>query len=654
MLRLVLIYLAGWLWWLLVLPPRPSGWLVIAAGVPLLLLWSRARFRGHAGTWRSYVAGTWDVQALGLVLLVALAVQFADTHGVTTDGVIYFTQLRSVIFDRDLDVAAEFAFLNQPPRPSHVVPIGPTFVWLPLYATVAFVHTLGGVVGVVSSPPDAVSAGLTLPYVRAALVSSFAIGALGLMVLHLRLRKEFLPGVAFAASLLLFAATPLVWYMVYEPSMTHAASFGFVALFVAAAASLTRVDMGAAASLLLGVLLGCAFMTRPQEALFALFPALILLFAAAPFPQRLRAAVRLGAWAFVGVAPFLAAQALHAAILLNREQFALVGGGGYLDPWNSHWADTLWSSWHGFFSWTPAVYLAFLATFAYVVRDRAWTVAAVVIVLAMAWVNGSTADWSGGWSFGGRRFISVLPLLAPGFALLVHGLTRRPLVALVAVAAGAITWNYLLVRQYERGLLREGDRTSFGQVIRQQARLATERPFFYPFAFPANVLFAWRTGLGVDDYDLLGAESLHEAIAVEMTADAGRYLTEGWGSRVTDPFGDLRWIEGDRAELILPLDLPPGREVIVAWTARTRRLDPPELSTFALVINGRETFRFTPDTEQSTHFSFTVPADEQLWHRGFNRVAFERRSGSPPLAVYRFALKTSAASVRRADRPHGF
>ena len=63
--------------------------------------------------------------AAASVLLYALGVQIADAHGVTTDGVIYFAQLRSVIFDRDLDVAAEFAFLGQPPRPNHVVPIGP-------------------------------------------------------------------------------------------------------------------------------------------------------------------------------------------------------------------------------------------------------------------------------------------------------------------------------------------------------------------------------------------------------------------------------------------------------------------------------------------------------------------------------------------------
>jgi hypothetical protein len=636
-LRFACLYAAAWLAWLLLLPPRPSAWVVGASGVPLLVLGSRAAWRGHAGSWRAWLLDAWDVHALGAMLLAALAVQFADSHGVTTDGVIYFSQLRSALFDGDLDVTAEFAALGQPSRPSHVVPIGPTFVWLPLYLCVMAVDRIARVFG--AADPVGL-AGLTLPYVRAALVSSFGIGAVGLFALHARLRHEFAPGVAFAASTLVFLATPLVWYMVYEPAMTHAASFGFVALFVVAAARFTQVDMSPVHGVTLGALLGVAVMTRPQEAIFALFPAILLLTSPAPFARRVRGALRLALWALVGVTPFLGLQAIHSAFLLGREQFVLGGGGeGYLDFFNSRWADTLWSSWHGFFAWTPVAYLAFLAMFAYLRRNRGWALAAIVIVLLMAWVNGATADWAAGWSFGGRRFISVLAVLCPGIALIVHGLTRRPVVALAIVAAAAIAWNQLLQVQHTRGMLTSETPVSFAQIIRQQAALATAPPFVYPFAFPANALFAWRTGLPLSSYDLLGFEPLRSDIDLPLTANASRFFTAGWGNRVSDPFGELYWIDGQAAELLLPLDLPPNRNVTVSWSTRTRRLEPPEPATFALVINGRETFRFTPDTDQQSSFSFTVPAGESLWVRGFNRVAFERRAGSAPIGVYGIAVK---------------
>jgi hypothetical protein len=611
--------------------------MVVVSGLPLLALLSHAASRGQAGSWRSWGRDSWDLPALGAMLLVALGVQFADSHGVTTDGVIYFTQLRSALFDGDLDVAAEFSALGQPPRPSHVVPIGPTFVWLPLYVCVMAVDALGRFAGIVDSP--AATAGLTLPYIRAALMSSFALGAIGLGALHLRLRDEFAPGVAFAASALLFAATPLVWYMVYEPAMTHAVSFGFVAMFVVAAERWTRVDVRRAHAVTLGVLLGCAVMTRPQEAIFALFPAILLLTARATVRERWRAATRLAGWGLIGIAPFLTLQALHSMILFGREDFALGGRGGYLDFVDSRWADTLWSSWHGFFSWTPVAYLAFVAMFVYLRRNRGWALAAIALVLLMAWINGSTSDWSGGWSFGGRRFISVLAVLAPGIALIVHGLTNRPVAALSVIAAAAIAWNLLLVVQSRRGHLSRGEPVSFAHIIRQQAALATAPPFVYPFAFPANALFALRTGLPMAQYDLLGAEPLRPGIDLQLNADAARFMTTGWGSRVKDPFGELYWIDGAGAELLLPLHPPADREITVAWSARTRRLDPPEPATFALVINGRETFRFTPDTEQASFYSFTVPPGAAIWVRGFNRVAFERRAGSAPVGIYKVAVK---------------
>ena len=60
------------------------------------------------------------------------------------------------------------------------------------------------------------------------------------------------------------------------------------------------------------------------------------------------------------------------------------GDKGYLNLLDSHWADTLWSLWHGFFSWTPIVYRAFFAMCFYALRNRRWAFAAVLIVIVMA------------------------------------------------------------------------------------------------------------------------------------------------------------------------------------------------------------------------------------------------------------------------------
>ena len=445
--RLLLSVLLFWMAWLFTLPPQPAMWLVVVTGLPLFAATSWSRSYGEE-RWSQFVRRTLDWHALGLVLLIALGLQFEDAHGITSDGVIYFAQLRSAIFDHDLDVAAEFAFLGQLPRPSHVVPIGPTIVWLPLYLVIAAVDVVGRTLRLWAAPAGAVI-GLTLPYVRGALVSSFAIGAFGLVALHGCLRRKFGALAAFCATLLVFGATPLFWYMVYEPSMTHAVSFGFVALFVVLSDKWTGLSISTRQSLLLGASLGLAFVTRPQEAVFAFFPAALLFAAATSWQARATTALRLAGWGFVGALPFLVLQAGHFAFLVSRERFNLVGGSdSYLDLTGSRWMDTLWSSWHGFFSWTPVAYVAAIGTVFYVRRHRGWALGALGIVFAMAWINGSTTDWAGGWSFGGRRFTSTLVVLTPGIALIAQTLIRRPMIALYAIAIAAVGWNYLLMQQY--------------------------------------------------------------------------------------------------------------------------------------------------------------------------------------------------------------
>ncbi len=629
---------AVWLAWLIALPPRPESWLVVFTGAPLVVLGSWAASRGEP--WRASVRRTADLHALAAMLLVALAVQFEDTHGITTDGVIYFSQLRSVLFDGDLDVAAEFAFLGQPPRPSHVVPIGPTLVWLPLYLAVAAAESLGRAIGWCVMPADPAGVGLTMPYVRAALVSSLAIGGVGLFVLLRYLGEEFGRATAFAATLLTFAGTPLVWYMVYEPAMTHAASFGFVAIFVVLCTRWASTAISARQAMILGVVLGLAVATRPQEALFALFPACLLLTSAGTRRGRVRAGVRMAGWGLIGAAPFLIAQAVHSAILLNRETFAVVGSNGYLDLLHSHWADTLWSSWHGFLSWTPIAYVALIGTLLYCVRGWRWTMASLAVISLMAWVNGSTADWAAGWSFGGRRFISCLVLLAPGLAFLIHRLVLRPMVAIALLSAAVIGWNQLLLAQYRGGMLDPAVPTSFAQIVRQQALVLTRPPFFYPFAFPANAWFAWQTGLPIDRYDLLAPEPLHASMELTFDANAGKYLLAGWGARAADLWGDLRWMDAARAEVVLPLAVPANRPIDVAVVARTRLLDPPVRVSLALAVNGRRVGSFAPESQQPS--TVTMQVAPGVFIRGYNRLVFEKIEsveGSPPVAFHRLSIR---------------
>ena len=261
---------------------------------------------------------------------------------------------------------------------------------------------------------------------------------------------------------------------------------------------------------------------------------------------------------------------------------------------------------------------------------------AIGIVFVMAWVNGSTADWAAGWSFGGRRFTSCLVLLAPGLAFLIDRLLQRPMLVLSGLGLVAVGWNQLLLAQYRQNLIPAGQRVSFAQIVRQQAAVATRPPFVYPFAFPANAWFAWHNGLPIDRYDLLAPAPMRTSLDLAFGADAAPFLLDGWGARASEPWGDLRWIDGGAAELVLPLDLPAGN-VRVAVQARTRRVDPPARVALAILVNGHRLGSFEPAADAPSTAEFTISSRDVL-RRGFNRILLAKDSGdgpTAPVAIYR-------------------
>ena len=184
--------------------------------------------------------------------------------------------------------------------------------------------------------------------------------------------------------------------------------------------------------------------------------------------------------------------------------------------------------------------------------------------------------------------MSCLVLLAPGLALTIEALARRPLVlsawSLSDSWRGTSSWS----RSTASACCAPGEAVSFGQIVRQQGELATRSPFFYPFAFPANAWFAWRNGLPIERYDLLGPEPLRPSLEIVFDASSNKYLMDGWGPRAGDEWGELRWIDGATAELVAPLD-PAGNVPIdlqIEW--RARLVDPPSAAGVTDVRQRRE------------------------------------------------------------------
>ena len=593
-----------------------------------------------------------DIYLLVAFLIALLIAQQKLNDGITSDGALYFAHLRSVVFDRDLDIAAELQALHQPARPHHVVPIGPAIAWAPAYLAVAVVDSLRSLVG--RAPEVGVARGLGPAYVEAALLSSFGVMAAGLLVLHLRLRREFDPAIALITSILIVAATTLAWYVVFEPSMTHAVSFGVVAI----ALVLTERWMIDAAptrrqSAALGAWFSLVLVVRPEDAVFGIFPLAALLFAPACRRLSRRERLRIVAAMVVGAAPLVAVQAVALAWLLSVNRFTLAGGDeGYLNFLDSRWADVLFSSRHGLLSWTPFVWIALVGTIGYARRRPLWALPALLAFAALVWTNGSAHDWAGGWAFGGRRFTSVLAAFAPGAAAAVLAAYRRPALVILPVVAAIVGWNALLMAQYQRGMLPRDETVRFDSLVRQQAELATAPPFFYPFAFPANVWFAWREGLPIDRYDLLGSEPLRREMYLPLNDWGERFLLDGWQNAGGDTFGSSHHLVGASGTILVPLDVPRDAAFAIDLEARADGEPRGATTRLELSVNARS-FGELPieiGAPKPVRRAFVAPAGAKIWRRGYNRVTIARPSDAAPTTrfiVYALRVGVSSAAGPR-------
>ncbi len=443
---------------------------------------------------RSNAAWRERAVVLALLALLALAAFRPSIRG--NDGVGHYVYLASLMRGGDLDFSDEyriydtltggqFRFTDLPRArrtglPSNRYGVGAPLLWSPFVAATHFVLRF-----VRPEAADAVGP----PYAAAVGAATLAWGALGLLLLYGRLRREGPAWAALATVAGLLLATPLGFYLYAHGSMSHGVSFfAMVLALLATERAWRRPEPWPMAAL--GAALALVVMIRPQDATWALVlggsAAARALFV---HRRRLpRAAASLGALAAAGVIAFLpqfaAWQILTGAWWSGPTPY-LDASAGAFEPWPRHALSALFSPLHGALGWHPllAVGLAGLAWGAL----RGWGSQRVLARLGLAgfalqlWLVGSWSIWWAGASFGNRFFISALPFIAVGvtWALAAAGERRRGRAVALALLAALILWNAGLLVQYGTEMIPREERVPWGRVIKQNVvdvpRLVLER-----------------------------------------------------------------------------------------------------------------------------------------------------------------------------------
>lgn len=299
------------------------------------------------------------------------------------------------------------------------------------------------------------------------------------------------------------------------------------------------------------------------------------------------------------------------------------------------------------------MWLALLGTVLYIRRAPLWAVPAILTFAALVWVNGSAHDWSSGWAFGGRRLTSALAALAPGFALMLAWFRRHPFALIVPAILGVVGWNGLLMTQYTRHMIPRDETVRFDTLIRQQVDLYLKPPYWYPFAFPANVWFAWREDLPVDRYDLLGSEPLRREMYLPLNDWGARFLLDGWTSGGGDSFGLRHFLNAPSGTILVPRDPSPDAAFSLDVEARAEGVGSGGTTVLDVAVNGRSfgDIVLTIGAAAPTRRVFSTPLGAKVWRHGYNRVTISRQNVPAGAFVIVYALRMSALAQSQGRQP---
>jgi hypothetical protein len=597
--------------------PLPAGVLALAA----LLVARTLAGSGHR-------LGTLDKPGLTLALGTLLVFYLLQAHGgrVGNDGAMLFAYTRSLVIDRDLDLANEFQdyvpdkfFLTRPrERQWPKQEIGTALLWTPFYAA-AHLGVLAGAAGP-HVPPD----GYGAPYRDAVALAGFAWGAVGVWVSYRLARRFFGAAVAGAAALVLWASAPLLWYTVFEPSMTHAVSTAAVAVFLSLWLR-ARAAPTLAAWSLLAFAAGALVAIQRYDAYLLALPALTLAgrlprFVTArrrdKWPRAATAALLMSACFFAGTLPLWLKNLATTDAWLIPIDVPSHALRGWREPLV---VELLFSSKHGLLSWTPAVTVALVGLVLLTRREPALALSLLATLALGVCLLASTWDWHAGAAFGSRRFTEAFPLFLLGLCRALEGAWRVSRASAVGLCALLVGWNTALVHEVRESRIPAVGTFAFSEVA-ARAVGRVYRAVGHPFAIPANWAFAWRYGVTPDRFDHVVGHGNYRRIEVAVgTADDTPFLGRGWSGVEGEPGATYRWSVGASSSWLLPLEEPrPYRLTLVGQAIRPPPGSGPQ--QVGVVVNGRAAGTLEVPAQRAT-VELVVPG--MSWRRGLNEVVFE-------------------------------
>jgi hypothetical protein len=593
------------------------------------------------------------------------AAAVVEAHG---DGFYYYSYLRSLVWDHDVDFTNDYELLPDQfhaginpitKRPQNVFTVGPALFWAPLVPVAKVAQRIAENFG---APHEPQLNGAEYDFQRVVLYGSVLAGLVAVAIGMLISLGFAQPTLSAFGAIGVCLASPLIWFMLRQPSYSHAIDACAAALFVGfwfvryGSRKLWHWSM-------LGVLLGVAMLVRPQNVAHGLLPFVEWCIGAWVLLRRGPRSA-LPRWFGNAFALLFATAIAFTPLLLAWKaiygEWTLVPQGSTFMYWtNSRWEAVLFTSRSGLFGWHPLLLLGLAGLCVLPLwrsqptKLRLLAVLGIVVLFAQAYINGAAHDYWGGWAYGGRRFMSCSVYLMPGLACMLElgrRFTQRHPTRVAQLCAFGLIGAFAL---YNRSIA--DDYTNFKLFLDQPQHMkprfgaAMQKALddFYPYtgnpgSWPLSLFYAWRTGGSPATYDLAGAADIfagpfaqpvplddaHAAAGFEPESSyqgrparlvKGRAASWVFATRVAvDATGTARLVAsrpGIRVRMRVGRNWFFDRRVTAEWDEYHFKLPPEATSAGVVVVNVEQSLRRPDDFVAWDALSLTLvdrrPPEEQ-------------------------------------------
>lgn len=326
------------------------------------------------------------------------------------DAVYYYSALRSLTIDHDLNFDAEYQYFHHSTSPftgNKKIPVIPEKN--PVTGKLPSIYPIG--TAIFLYPSFLITHfllrgdGYNIIYQFVAALTSLTYAFLGILLIYSLGKKLFNPEIAFLSALSIWLATPLIYYMTMEPLNSQPLSFFAVSFFIYLWFKI-RNQQSIKGWVILGIVGGLMSIIRYQDGLFILIPFIDGLI------QRVgltRLIIFILSILITLIPQFWANNYLFGSILTTGYQNT--GFPYLLKPWIFY---SLFSLQRGLLVWSPVIIFALIGVYWFYKKSKIIAMLLAAAFLIQLYIVSSWTDPSQGDSFGNRILLNCNGIFALG------------------------------------------------------------------------------------------------------------------------------------------------------------------------------------------------------------------------------------------------